>query len=734
MKKSKARWLSRFIIGLLISTAASGQTKSSTNISNPIKIMDAGALARDRQPELFLPRSEFETSAEYEQRVTRARQAVEAVQASFLAEEKARQAERERLAAAHKVEAQRQVQLKIAASRAPVTYSLSSLGTYNADKQTFPLTVNGTKYDLAIPRSEARSFKENYSKATVEGYKQLTADLQIWEIFNLVVIHPVTGSRYPMGPQKQINELAASGTKKQSVVPPDLTVRVAFVETNGDGYLNASETGKVKVSVSNSGRGAAMGVTLNLHASAKDEGVSFELSKLIGEIPVGQTRSAEFQLNASRSVTRMTNLFTLSATESYGFQPDPVQISFETLPFIPPKLELVDFGISTATGDNVIRPGVVTTVQARVQNRGQGIAEKTKFTINLAQNTWFTQDSRKDYNFASLKPGEFKDLEFSFIPNKNVGKTLEMSIGFVEEGTNGSFPLKLDVEKPQRTIEQLVVKGKMPEGVNIADVATVSVDVEKDIPRSRQSGKNDLAVVFGIERYKNVPGVTFAKRDAQWMMKYFEDVLGIPAARIYYKTDSDVSLAELKMAFGGWLSKRLQNDSNVFIYYAGHGSPDIKQNKAYLIPYDGNPNYASVTGYELNALYQQLGELGAASVTVFLDACFSGANRESEMLLADARPVFMEVNTALTGNVTVFSASSGKEISSAWPEKKHGIFSYYLMKGMRGDADDNQDKKITVGELGDYLKNNVTATAGMLDRDQTPGLETRDRERVLINY
>jgi len=84
--------------------------------------------------------------------------------------------------------------------------------------------------------------------------------------------------------------------------------------------------------------------------------------------------------------------------------------------------------------------------------------------------------------------------------------------------------------------------------------------------------------------------------------------------------------------------------------------------------------------------------------------------------------------------VTVFSASSGKEISSAWPEKKHGIFSYYLMKGMRGDADDNQDKKITVGELGDYLKNNVTATAGMLDRDQTPGLETRDRERVLINY
>jgi len=724
--------LSRITIGILIYVMAFGQTNS--NVSKSIQVKDAEEFARERQPELFLPRSEFETSAEYAQRVARGEKAVEDERTRLRTEEKSRHAEQQRLADERRAEAERQKALRIAASRTSVTLSVGGIGTYDADRQTFPLTVDKETFNVAVPRSEARSFKENYRSARVEGYQQLGEDLQSYEKINLAVIHPVTGSRYPMGPQKQINELAASGTKKQSVVPPDLTVRVAFVETNGDGYLNASETGKVKVLVSNSGRGAAMGVTLNLHASAKDEGVSFELSKLIGEIPVGQTRSAEFQLNASRSVTRMTNLFTLSATESYGFQPDPVQISFETLPFIPPKLELVDFGISTATGDNVIRPGVVTTVQARVQNRGQGIAEKTKFTINLAQNTWFTQDSRKDYNFASLKPGEFKDLEFSFIPNKNVGKTLEMSIGFVEEGTNGSFPLKLDVEKPQRTIEQLVVKGKMPEGVNIADVATVSVDVEKDIPRSRQSGKNDLAVVFGIERYKNVPGVTFAKRDAQWMMKYFEDVLGIPAARIYYKTDSDVSLAEFNMAFGGWLSKRLQNDSNVFIYYAGHGSPDIKQNKAYLIPYDGNPNYASVTGYELNALYQQLGELGAASVTVFLDACFSGANRESEMLLADARPVFMEVNTALTGNVTVFSASSGKEISSAWPEKKHGIFSYYLMKGMRGDADDNQDKKITVGELGDYLKNNVTATAGMLDRDQTPGLETRDRERVLISY
>jgi hypothetical protein len=88
----------------------------------------------------------------------------------------------------------------------------------------------------------------------------------------------------------------------------------------------------------------------------------------------------------------------------------------------------------------------------------------------------------------------------------------------------------------------------------------------------------------------------------------------------------------------------------------------------------------------------------------------------------------------MSGNVTVFSAAGGKEISSAWPEKKHGLFSYYLMKGMRGDADANNDNQITVGELGDYVKENVSNMAGMLDREQTPGLRTLDEDKVLISY
>ena len=263
------------------------------------------------------------------------------------------------------------------------------------------------------------------------------------------------------------------------------------------------------------------------------------------------------------------------------------------------------------------------------------------------------------------------------------------------------------------------------------------MDIEKGIPKGKKKNLDALAVVFGVEDYKNVSDVTFAKRDAAWMKKDFENVLGIPQNRIYYKTDSDVGQAEFSKVFSedGWLDKRVKNNkTDLYIYYAGHGAPDIKKSKAYLIPYDGDPNYASQTGYEMDELYEQLDSLGARSTTVFLDACFTGANRESEILLAGARPVFMEVDASATRDVTVFSAAGGKEISSAWPEKKHGLFSYYLMKGMRGEADANGDKQITVGELGDYVKENVSDMAGMLDREQTPGLETLDKNRVLVQY
>ena len=80
---------------------------------------------------------------------------------------------------------------------------------------------------------------------------------------------------------------------------------------------------------------------------------------------------------------------------------------------------------------------------------------------------------------------------------------------------------------------------------------------------------------------------------------------------------------------------------------------------------------------------------------------------------------------------TVISASQADQISSSSPDLKHGIFSYYLMRGMEGDADANRDGKITTGEMQAYLAENVSRQAGMQNRVQQPQL-IGDSNRVLV--
>jgi len=119
-------------------------------------------------------------------------------------------------------------------------------------------------------------------------------------------------------------------------------------------------------------------------------------------------------------------------------------------------------------------------------------------------------------------------------------------------------------------------------------------------------------------------------------------------------------------------------------------------------------------------------------VTVFLDSCYSGMARTGETLLASARPLALKADKKLfPAEFTVIAASQADQISSSSADLKHGIFSYYLMKGMEGDADADSDGKITLGEMQRYLVDNVGRQAGMMNRKQEPQL-IGDANRVLV--
>ena len=144
------------------------------------------------------------------------------------------------------------------------------------------------------------------------------------------------------------------------------------------------------------------------------------------------------------------------------------------------------------------------------------------------------------------------------------------------------------------------------------------------------------------------------------------------------------------------------------------------------------------TGISRTELFNTIIKLSPKNVTIFLDTCYSGVSRDEKTLLASARPVRIVADEQDTpDNFTIFSASQLDQISSGLKEAKHGIFSYYLMKGLEGNADGalgtDKDYKITNGELLAYMDQNVSQKAAELGRQQNPSL-AGDPDKILMSY
>lgn len=311
--------------------------------------------------------------------------------------------------------------------------------------------------------------------------------------------------------------------------------------------------------------------------------------------------------------------------------------------------------------------------------------------------------------------------------------------------------LNVDV---MRAGERLILELTLGEGRRpLADISTLDepdhaatddyepvVDVDQ-VVNSRSNRPAALGVIIGVEEYRYAPAVPFARHDAMVAHEYFVRALGIKKSNIYLRTDRDATQGEFRKVFEsdqGWLARRIEpGKTEVFVYFVGHGVPDPRTQDAYLVPSDGDPNYPA-TSFRLDELYRSLNKLQAKSVTLVIDACFSGQVGRGggvEMLLAGARGIGVEPRRSEVGpRLIVFTAAQGNQVSSSYPEKSHGLFTYFWFKGLKGHADDNGDSIITVRELHAYVSQHVSEQAGFLDREQTPELHGKDLERVLVRY
>jgi len=158
--------------------------------------------------------------------------------------------------------------------------------------------------------------------------------------------------------------------------------------------------------------------------------------------------------------------------------------------------------------------------------------------------------------------------------------------------------------------------------------------------------------------------------------------------------------ANLRRELEEWLPAVTRENDRIFVYFSGHGLTE--QDKAYLAPYDFNPRDVARTGYSMDALAALLRGLKAKDKVLLADACHSGA-----LNLGLER-----VNQALRDlDRSVFSLTASSEAEKAQERDRagggHGVFTYYAVKGMQGEADDDKNGIITAAELAQYVQQNV---------------------------
>ena len=315
--------------------------------------------------------------------------------------------------------------------------------------------------------------------------------------------------------------------------------------------------------------------------------------------------------------------------------------------------------------------------------------------------------------------------------------------GFLIPVNNGNFK----IARYSPIDEDVLIKATDQWGNESSQTIKVKIDTNRTIVVKKleplnplkikgKNKDNKIALIIGIENYSDTVNADFANLDAKYFNEYAREVFNIKNENINLLTDSEATLTKINKGLFKWLAGKIKADkTEVIIFFAGHGLASNNGKELYFLPQDGDPDLLSRTAISRSDLLQEIVSLKPKSVTMFLDMCYSGVSRSEETLLASARPVRIVASEQgeIPDNFAIFSASQLDQVSSGLKEAKHGIFSYYVMKGLEGNADLNKNKEITNGELLAYINDKVSSKALEQGRKQNPEL-LGENDKVLIRY
>ncbi len=530
---------------------------------------------------------------------------------------------------------------------------------------------------------------------------------------------------------------------------------ISFHDENNNQVLEAGEKAEIVFEFSNAnGAGKAVNLKAEIQMPRAKFALIYPESLEVGDIEPDSSQLVKIPLSAPLDIPTGEVSLKIDIAEVNGLSLEPIQIKIQTHKLEAPNLQLakveIDDGIypeepeKLAVGNNngKIEPGESVEIMAFLVNQGSG---KTKNTVAeiFSGDSSITFLRENKINCGEIAPGKWMEIKFAVRVEKKYAGTdnLPLFLKVTDDITkfDREIPLNLTIGRAYSQPQLVDIKGNLSEETPAA-IPTFGADLYP-IPEGKGGKPAAVAVVVGVRNYKNrdVPTVEYALNDLQLVKEYLTKTLG-------YRNDNIILLenptkADFERVFGtkdnyqGQLYNYVQaGKSEVFIYYVGHGAPDLETRSAYFVPADCHPNYVKLNGYPLNQFYENLEQIPAKEITVVVDACFSGGSQKGN-LIKNASPLIVEpIKGKFSEKISEFSSSANNQISSWYVDKQHSLFTYFFLKALQGAADKNKDKNLTCSEINSYLAENVPQLARRLyNREQTPQFKG-NKNKVLVEY
>jgi len=299
-----------------------------------------------------------------------------------------------------------------------------------------------------------------------------------------------------------------------------------------------------------------------------------------------------------------------------------------------------------------------------------------------------------------------------------------------------TVPLRL-----QPGVNVVAISAVDGEGVVRQEVRTVFFDAPQSVaaptpPPPAIPQHDRWAVVIGIGQYDHpsIPRLKYTVADAEAIYETLIAVAGFKKEHVLLltdKSDKKPTLKNIKWALGTFLARSARKDDTVLIFFAGHGAPETDPRglerdglAKYLIPADAEADDLYSSALPMDELQTIFSRIESERVVAFLDACYSGAAGGRTFSARKTRAagiddLFLERLTRSKGRA-IITASRPTEVSIELGELGHGLFTYYLIQGLKGAADLNRDGIISLQELYEYLEQQVTAKSRATGGNQHP--------------